>query len=156
MHPTIEQVIETLKTRSRSMDIDLYNPATTEEIRFFEHIMKIKLPDDFKEFYRHFNGFMAHENTFRIIPLGDIIDNDHESYTLHPTDFFFADYLLYCDMWSVNISEHDHNTYSLYNKGVDTIILTNSLAEFLSRFIKGDVFNGLYDWHDEIQRKSEK
>ena len=59
--------------------------------------------------------------------------------------------MIYCDMWTITINPDD-NSYSIYNKTDTTIILTNSFADFLDKFLTGGVFEGLYKWREEIEK----
>ncbi|WP_293309525.1 SMI1/KNR4 family protein [Pedobacter sp. UBA5917] len=153
MHPTITDIIARIKANSDELGITLFAPASSKEIAHFENAMHVKLPDDYVEFYSFANGFESEENIFRIIPLDEIIDNSKEvnTYTVHPTDFHFAEYMIYCDSWAININPANKNDYSIYNKVKNVITLTNSFAEFLDTFLNGDVFDGLYEWRKRIE-----
>lgn len=153
MHPTITDIIARIKANSEELGITLFAPASSKEIAHFESTMRVKLPDDFVEFYSFTNGFESEEYIFRIIPLDEIIDNlkAPDTYTVQPTDFHFAEYLIYSDMWTININPAIKNNYSIYNKAKNVITLTNSFAEFLDIFLNGNVFNGLCEWRKRIE-----
>lgn len=156
MHPAITDIISRIKANKDELGITLFAPASSKEIAHFESAMHVKLPDDFVEFYSFTNGFESEENMFRIIPLDEIIDNlkAPDTYTVQPTDFHFAEYLIYSDMWTININPVEKNDYNIYNKAENVIRLTNSFAEFLDTFLNGDVFDGLYEWRKRIEASS--
>jgi len=154
MNPIITDIIETIRTSKSKLGITLYEPASLTDISSFEKIMEIKLPDDVINFYTFSNGFESEEDMFRIIPLDEIIDNikDRNTYTVEPKDFHIAEYMIYCDMWTMNINSVDRNNYKIYNKANNVITLTNSFADFLNTFLIGGVFEGLYPWREKIER----
>lgn len=65
--------------------------------------------------------------------------------------FDFAEYMIYSDTWSVKILKGGR--YELYNTAEDNLVVTDSLQEYLDRFLRGGVFQegGLYDWHEELK-----
>ncbi|WP_028981091.1 SMI1/KNR4 family protein [Sporocytophaga myxococcoides] len=148
MIPTIEHIILRIERDKKTLGITLYNKATLEEIVSFERVMNIKLPDDIKTFYKYCNGFESEEDMFRIIPLDEIIDRreDVDSYLINPKDFHIAEYMIYCDMWTLTVDEINNNKYSIYNNAETAVDLTNNFSEFMDRFLNGGVFDGLYDW----------
>jgi hypothetical protein len=153
MNPTITAIIERIKADKHELGITLYEPATLIEISDFEKTMGAKLPEDFVKLYCFSNGFESEEDMFRIIPLVEIIDNINQpdTYTVELGDFHFAEYLIYSDMWTINVNTNDINNYNIYNKAENVIKLTNSLPEFLEIFLNGGVFNGLYKWRENTK-----
>lgn len=153
MNLNILDIITYIQNNKLILRITPYKKASTEEISEFEEVMDIKLPDDFKTFYSFYNGFESHEDMFRIIPLNEIIKrSDDKSYLSNQKDFHFAEYMIYCDVWTLNINSTNNNIYSIYNIAGDIVTLTNSFSEFLSRFLVGGVFSGLYNWREEIKQ----
>jgi hypothetical protein len=154
MHPKITDILARIKAEKEELGITLYAPASSTEISDFENIMGIKLPDDLVKLYSFSNGFESEEDMFRIIPLDEIIDNieQPDTYAVEQNDFHFAEYLIYSDMWTININPVDRNDYHIYNKVENVITLTNSFTEFLETFLTGGVFNGLYTWRKKIER----
>jgi len=59
--------------------------------------------------------------------------------------------MIYCDFWNIEINPSNADEYWISNPGESVRILTNSLAEFLNRFLAKGVFGdgGLYTWHHE-------
>ncbi|OQP67175.1 hypothetical protein A3860_02100 [Niastella vici] len=151
MSPTITDVIERIQNQRVQLGITLYPKASPEDIVAFEVIRQIKLPDDFKTFYSFCNGFESEEDLFRIIPLHEIIEKGSCGYLEREKDFHFAEYMIYCDMWSISINDKN-KSYSIYNNNGKVAVLTNSLAEFLNIFLDGGVFDGLYKWQEEIKQ----
>lgn len=143
-------VLTFIKNNTTFVGIDLNKPATENEIDFFEN-SKIKLPQDFKTLYEFSNGFETDEDLFRLIPLNEIIDNGKDDYCISDTSFHFAEYMIYCDMWTVEIKPNDIENYKIYNKADNVVYLTNSLAEFLCVFINKGIYDGLYEWRVNIQ-----
>jgi len=147
---TIEEIIQTIGERKDELGITLYAPASSIEIKAFEESLKIILPEDVKQFYKFSNGFESAEDIFRIIDLEEILDQKKK---YKPNQFYIAEYMVYCDMWEIDIDPIINN-YSIQS---GETILTNSFAEFLVRFLTGGVFesNGLYDWKDQIRTSNQ-
>ncbi|WP_431293972.1 SMI1/KNR4 family protein [Pedobacter sp. P26] len=154
MHPSITDIIVRIKAEKEELGITLYAPASSTEISDFENSIGIKLPDDLVKFYSFSNGFESGEDMFRVIPLDEIIDNieQPDTYAVEQNDFHFAEYLIYSDMWTININPVDRNDYHIYNKVENVITLTNSFPKFLETFLTSGVFDGLYTWRENIER----
>ena len=155
MSLTIQDIIERIETDWESLGITVYAPATEEEILDFERAIGQQLPDDFKTFYRYCDGFYSDEDMFRIVPLAEILEvrdySGHNTYLVRKADFHFAEYMIYCDMWTLSNDDLNHNRYSIYAHGKEAVTLTESLAIFLDKFLTGGVFDGLYDWRDAME-----
>ena len=139
-------------------DITLYPEATQQLIDEFQLQTGILLPDELKYFYRECNGFQSAEDLFRIIPLDEALETrslDIAEYQLQSNQFYLAEYLIYCDMWTIEIDSNYPNTYKILGgtDGSVPTVLTCSFAEFLTRFLKGGVFDdgGLYKLREEIR-----
>ncbi len=155
---TIEEIIARIQRDKEHLGITLFEPASEADISSFEHKMQIKLPDDLKTFYRFCNGFESHEDMFRIIPLDEIWDNRLTGRDVSNEDgnrFDFAEYMIYGDVWLINIDQQDCNNYSIHNFNSHFITLSNSFTEFLDVFFIGGLFEGLYEWTKAIE-KSER
>lgn len=152
---TITDIKAELSTNLSSYDITLYPPASNEDLLIFERKLGCPMPEDLKTFYLFCNGFESAEDLFRIIPLSEIAD-DLSRYK--PNCFAFAEYMIYCDMWEIEINPSNSDEYWISNHGLVFRHLTSSLGEFLNRFLTKGVFGdgGLYTWHDEadVQNKS--
>lgn len=152
---TIADILNKLSTELASFDITLYPPANAQDLIDFETKLNCPLPDDIKAIYLFCNGFESAEDMFRIIPLQEIAERMQD---FAPNSFSFAEYMIYCDMWDIEINPSNPNDYRIYNDGMAYRLLTKSLAEFIDRFLAKGVFEdgGLYTWHDEadIQNKS--
>ncbi|HEX8427613.1 SMI1/KNR4 family protein [Hymenobacter sp.] len=148
MPKTIEEIIYRLRTEGEQLGITLYPAASSAEIRDFELKLKIKLPDEAKAFYQFCNGFESEEDLFRIIPLDEISSNI-QSYKPH--QFYIAEYLMYCDEWTIGVNPLNNNEYGICNhhEFIKEICLTDSLPDFLECFLSYGLFkaNGLYDLH---------
>jgi hypothetical protein len=148
-------VLDYIRKNSANIGIQLNKPATSIEIDTFEN-QKVKLPDDFKLLYQFSNGFETDHDLFRLIPLDEIIENGLDrSYLISDTSFHFTEYMIYSEMWSVDISKDNINDYWIYNKAETVVYLTNSLAEFLCVFINKGIYDGLYGWR-EMKEKAGK
>jgi len=148
MSQAITDIIERIQKERVQLGITLYPQASPDEIVAFEVIRQIKLPDDFKTFYRFCNGFESEEDLFRIIPLYEIIERGFSGHLEGEKDFHFAEYMIYSDLWSLSINDK-YNSYSIYNNTGKVVVLTNSLSEFLNIFLDGGVFDGLYKRADK-------
>ncbi|MBO9203107.1 MULTISPECIES: SMI1/KNR4 family protein [Niastella] len=153
---TIKDIINRIKTDKTRLGITLYAPASSSDIVKFEEILHITLPDDIKTFYSFSNGFESDEDMFRIIPLEEIVDNikDRNSFTESNGDFHIAEYMIYCDTWTLHVDSNDSSQYKIYNKTLNTIVLTNSFSEFLNVFLNKGVFDGLYSWRENLANKT--
>lgn len=66
-------------------------------------------------------------------------------------DFHIAEYLVYCDMWTIHINPENPNDYRIYT-GDPVMKLTNSFSDFLNVFLEGGVFAGLYAWKEKNEK----
>jgi hypothetical protein len=152
----IEETIKRMREISSDMTTSLITnmEASDNLVGWFEKKMGVKLPDDFKLFYYFSDGMEGGEDMFRIIPLDEIVDNNEDRHRRQGAgEFWFAEYLIYCDAWTVSIDKNDHNKYVIYHTGPgDRVDLTNSLAEFLERYLDGGVYDGIYEWREEVKR----
>jgi hypothetical protein len=144
-------VLTFIKDNTSFVGIQLNKPAKKSELDFFENC-KVKLPQDFKKLYNFSNGFETDEDLFRLIPLNEIIDNGIDEYCISETSFHFTEYMIYSDMWTVEINPDDIENYKIYNKTDNVVYLTNSLAEFLCVFINKGIYDGLYQWREDRQK----
>jgi hypothetical protein len=154
MTPLITDIITKIQRDKIDLGITLYDKASLSDISSFEQTMSLTLPDDIKTFYSFCNGFESAEDMFRIIPLNEIIEyksNGGDTYLVEKKDFYIAEYMIYCDMWTLSVSEQNNNEYYIYNKVDNVITLTHSFAEFLDVFLTDGVFNGLYNWREKIE-----
>lgn len=145
---TMREVIAAIYQKHKDYGITLNPPATELEIRDFEKKLGFSLPADFKEFYSICNGLECTEDIFKMVSLQDALLHDQD---YGKNWFHFADYMIYCDMWSLR--RRDDGGYEIINRGETELVLTSSLLEFLERFLQGNVFEkgGLYEWHDELK-----
>lgn len=147
----LDEVLSKIKRDKDFLGIKLYGNASETDITSFENTIGVILPPDFKSFYRFCNGFESNEDMFRMIPLNEILENRasmNRNYLVKKSDFHFAEYMIYCDMWTLTISVQSDSNYSIYNKAENVVTLTNSLSLFLDKFLTGGVFDGLYKWRE--------
>ncbi|SHN18715.1 SMI1/KNR4 family protein [Flavobacterium xinjiangense] len=145
---TLIEVLNYMKENASQLGIQFNQPATEIEIENFKNI-KIELPKDFKILYEFCNGFETDDILFRLIPLSEIIEHQKDDYLISDNSFHFTEYLIYCDMWSVEINQENIEDYKIYHKVEDVFVLTNSITEFLCVFINKGVYDGLYPWEEE-------
>ena len=90
---------------------------------------------------------------FRIIPLEEIAARKQD---YQPNSFSIAEYMIYCDIWDIQLTPPDYTNYLVSNSGMKYRGLTTSFTEFLKRFITSGVFGkgGLYEWHEQVDRQS--
>jgi len=155
MTTTIADIISHIQTNKVQLGITCYDKAAQTEIASFEKQKKFRLPDDFREFYSFSNGLFSDEDMFRLIPLQEILDNGDNPHLVSKNDFHFAEYMTYCDMWTID-TKNGGEPYSIYNIAQDVITLTSSFTEFLQKFLQGGVFGGLYPWRQEMQSQQIK
>jgi SMI1 / KNR4 family (SUKH-1) len=151
---SITEAIELLKIYNGPLGLKLHNGAKEELISKVEAIYGITLPDDFKILYRFTDGFETDEDMFNMIPLEEIIETKDR----HKGDpLYIAEYMIYCDMWSLEIDPNNADLYSISTVDfhIGKVVLTDSLGDFIARFLKDGVFEtgGLYFWRDQIKAK---
>jgi hypothetical protein len=141
----MKDIIATFKSQPHN----LMPAATEEEISHFEQVMDIQLPEDFKMLYRYTNGTDYDENMFRFMSLADMIDRGRDDANLNEDqDFHFAEYLVYCDIWTLSL---ENTGYNIYKKNESlTLLFTDSLAVFLDKYLSGGLWDGLYNWEHEL------
>ncbi|KJD31044.1 MULTISPECIES: SMI1/KNR4 family protein [Flavobacteriaceae] len=143
------EILNFIKNNDVFCGIELSEPATDNDIKFFETEKKLKLPKDFKTLYKFCNGFETDEDLFRLIPLNEIIDNGKDDYCISDSSFHFTEYMIYSDMWTVEINPANIDNYKIYNKANDIVYLTSSLTEFLCVFLNKGIYDGLYEWREK-------
>ncbi|MDJ1495010.1 SMI1/KNR4 family protein [Cytophagaceae bacterium DM2B3-1] len=143
----MKELIELIAQKHWESGIDVNPPANLSEIEDFERLVGFLLPADFREFYLTCNGFACNEDIFNMLPLS-IIRQFPKDYGVNW--FYFSEYMICSDKWGLRLTSSGE--YEIFNGSYPDKALTNSLSEFLKRFLKGNVFDtdGLYDWHDEI------
>lgn len=147
---TINDIIIRIKEHQQELGLTLYGSASDEKITYAESVLQLSLPEDIKTFYKFCNGLESDGDMFRIVPLEEMIDNEKNK-SLLPHQFYIAEYMDYCDMWTLDIHT-SANTYSIINEAEATVTLTNSFALFLERFLDKGIFEGLCDWRTEITK----
>lgn len=141
---TIDDVLCFIYKHQSALGITLYQEASEQALLAFEN-SKTQLPDDIKYFYGFCNGFEFAEDMFRIIPLEEIVNEP----SLTNNCFYIAEYLIYCDVWTLDINAANNNDYKIYSEATSRVVLTNSFAEFLTVFVNGGVYDGLYNWREQ-------
>lgn len=149
---SLQELFDFIAGEALNLTIDLKNGATEEEIDSFES-KTFQLPDDFRQLYGFSNGFETSDWLFRVLPLQEIAENENSK--MHASNsFHFAEYMIYSEIWSVELKEENkYLIYKQYEKE-DRIVFTDSLAEFLSVYVNGGLFDGLLQWDLEISKKS--
>jgi hypothetical protein len=135
----ITEIISLLGKQASEYGITLYPGADNATIYEFEYHTKMRLPEDLKTFYQFANGFESDKDMFRIIPLHEILENINVE---KEAKCYIAEYLIYCDTWDLTVDPHDKNSYEITGEE----LRTNSFSAFLTCFLKGGVYTGLYDW----------
>jgi len=148
----INNAIELLKCYSGPFELTLHPRASEALIQKVEHFYGVTLPDDFKTLYRFTDGFEIDEDILNMIPLQEMISHKNADKSI-----WIAEYMIYSEMWELEIDSDNFNDYSILADDMDhgKIALTHSVAEFVGRCLKGGVFEkgGLYHWKDEIKAK---
>jgi len=146
----VHKIADQLLNYSGPFELTLHDAAPDWLITQLESTYNVVLPDDFKALYRFSNGFEIDEDMFALIPLSEMIENRKNK-----GEMWVAEYMIYCDMWGLRINPDNNNDYEIYVLAeTEEIVLTNSLAEFIDRALKGAVFepNGLYALSKEKSR----
>ena len=152
----LEDVIQKLLDSQEKLGIEFNQPADDASIAAFNTAFKLTLPDELVRLYKFTNGFATLDALFRITPLDECIrelmqyDNG-----VRGSEFVFAEYMIYSDTWKVRLKPNNPELYDIINQNHETeaaVILTNSVADFLNRYLEGGgVFGdeGLYKWFEE-------
>ncbi len=133
------------------MGITLNPPPTDKELIRLKEAIKQELPKDIFHFYSYCNGIETLDYLFRIIPIDEILQYKHE---INGSSFYFAEYMIYSDVWTINIKTAEEYTITNENHKTEEIVtLTNSIFDFIDRYARGGIFgtDGLYDWYEEIR-----
>jgi hypothetical protein len=135
--------------KHKEQGIQLYGSSSIQDIRTFTTKVGFSLPNEFVELYMLSNGFECDEDIFRIVPLEEILMLKDYS----KTTFGFAEYLTRCDIWKVSFYQ-DKSYLIKDTRGAEL----SSLNEFLSVFLKGNIFEdgGLYDEKYLRKQKTDK
>jgi hypothetical protein len=143
----MKELIDSIAQKHYDSGIDIYPSASLSDIADFEKLMGFSLPTDFKEFYLTCNGFGCNEDIFTMITLANIRQYPQD-YGEHW--FYFSEYMIYSDTWGLRFTSSGQ--YEIFNGSYPDKIMTSSLTEFLTRFLKGNVFDagGLYEWQEEL------
>jgi hypothetical protein len=146
----MKTLLNSIAQKHQSSGIEIRPPVTSSDIAEFEHKVGFYLPPDFREFYRICNGFFCNEDLFNMVSLADIPQHtqDHGDHW-----FYFSEYMIYSDMWGLRLTPGGQ--YEIFNGSYPDISMTSSLAVFLERFLKGNVFDpgGIYEWQEELKLK---
>jgi hypothetical protein len=129
----ISDILHQLSENLSSYDITLYSPATDRGLTDLERKLKCPLPDDMTALYRFCNGFESAEDMFRLIPLEEIADRLSDC---KPNCFLFAEYMIYSDMWEIEINPSKPNEYWISNPG-KVFLPFNSVFSRVFRSIPG-------------------
>lgn len=150
-----KELFERLKAKSDALGIVLNKSATKEELEELEKSVNQKLPKDITDFYNFCNGFESDDNIFRAIPISEILEYKAE---LEISYLYFAEYMIYSDSWIIQLKSKEEYSILNGNHGTENeVILTNSLYEFLEKYILGEgIFGdyGLYYWFEEIKKRN--
>lgn len=135
------QVLQMLRLKAVDSKITFHPPASSALIDSFEKALGMSLPEDFRMLYQHCNGFTAEEDYFCINTLEEVMDRKE---ILGKGEFIFAEYMIYCDSWKLQISAPPENHYFICDHETK---VTNDLTIFLRSWINRGIFDpgGLYD-----------
>jgi hypothetical protein len=131
----IKELITAIVEKHKEQGINLHSPATEKDILLFEQKLGFVLPPDFKVFYSTCNGLACNEDIFNITPLFEITDYGRD---YGKNWFYFSEYMIFSDSWGLRIT--DDFKYEIFNGSYPEKTMTNSLKEFLERFLRGNVF----------------
>jgi hypothetical protein len=125
----ITDIINLLSQRD---DIVLREGAKDELIEQTEAVLNIQLPDEVKQFYRFSNGLETNEYMFNIVRLEDVIEGKIK----WDSQLYIAEYLIYSDMWELEVNPLNSNDYIItnINQMKEKFILTKSLQNFYKEF----------------------
>lgn len=137
------EVLQLLRLKAEEKKITFMPPASEAQILEFEHALGMPLPEDFRLFYQHCNGFFSEKDIFfitaleRVIYLRDILGKGEYRFALYK-------YKDYSDSWKLQIAPPPENHYFICDHETK---VTNDLAIFLRSWIKRGIFDpgGLYD-----------
>ncbi|RFS17852.1 SMI1/KNR4 family protein [Emticicia sp. C21] len=139
MKPTINDITGIIERNKDVLDIQFNDGASMKIVNFFEQTINVSLPEDFVNFYLFCNGFTCENQIiFNFLSLQGIVKEWKLS-----KEIVLAEYMIFSETWYLRIDESDKNKYVIYTDG--DIAVTNSLAEFLDKFLIGGVM-GLSEW----------
>ncbi|MCR5888610.1 SMI1/KNR4 family protein [Hymenobacter sp. J193] len=119
-----------------------------------------QLPEEIRAFYLQCPGFWTNDCLFRVLSMSDIL-TEIERPAAPNTNLHFpiADYMIFSDVWEVVLDEENPARYVIVNSNHHTeesVVLTDSLYEFVNKFLEGGIFGGeegegLYGWRERLK-----
>ncbi len=155
----IEDFLERLQRAESRNAFKLLPSVYDDVVEQVESKLGSAIPDDFRKFYSFCNGTTESVDEFRIITLEEFIkyDEEPERRWKAPWEFPFGEYAFFSNVWAVSIDKNNRNNYTIYTPYKDDrLYYTNSLAEFLERYLDEGIYDGIYKWGDEIIRNRQR
>ncbi len=148
----IEDVIEKFRNNGTEQKYRFGSSASDNLVKEAEEIFGGKLTEDINYFYKNINGIESNDDyCFRIVPLNEVIDFylDNENH-----GFVFAEYLIYCDLWELEISGTENKIISYVPDKENKEILyrvtwSENFTEFLNLYFERGL-EGLIDRASEL------
>jgi hypothetical protein len=133
-----------LKAHWEKEGISFYPGLNNSEIAAFEQAQKVCLPDDLREYYRHFNG--CDDAYFRFLRLTELEhpstiprQADISHYDLSKREFVIVDYLQYCYWYTVDLSDPSAKESPVYISGtLNNHVVARSFSDFLKLYLDDD------------------
>jgi hypothetical protein len=117
-----------------------------ERLLKIENALKVKLPQELRDFYQLTNGIEGEDFIFNIIPFDevDVLNDGNGKYLI------FAEYLIYSDTFGVELDESNPNKYRIFNWTGDANSLqrkykTDSVVAFIKQYCEKGTFSLFYD-----------
>lgn len=145
----IKRMLQPLMEKSKELGITLNPPAKEKELQRLKEVINQELPKEILDFHSYCNGIETLDYLFRILPISEIAPYKKE---INITSFDFAEYMIYSDVWTINLKNSEEYTITNENHSTEEMVtLTNSIIEFIDRYTRGGIFGskGLYDWYEE-------
>jgi SMI1 / KNR4 family (SUKH-1) len=138
------RLLSALEKHWKKRGISIYPGLDDSEIEEFEEAKGVRLPDDLREYFRHFNG--CGDDEFRFIRLSELeppsaipMQGDVSHYDLSKREFVIVDYLQYCYWYTIDLSDPSARETPVYISGIHkNHIVAGSFSEFIQLYLDDD------------------
>ena len=131
-------------------DVSFQNPVGQEEIKAFEKLNNVAMPDDFKNYLNRANGFNQSDcyqdiHGFNFWPIENICrvsEYDEGKFSFKEADsyFIFCDYLDFCWGYAINLNadNKENKVIMIATKDNIPIVVSKNFSEFVDAYLRDD------------------
>ncbi|TYZ13274.1 SMI1/KNR4 family protein [Hymenobacter lutimineralis] len=163
---SLPALLQQIQDARKRLDVEFHLNETQSCIAEVEARLNRRLPEEIRAFYAQCPGFWTNDGLFRVLSMADIlVELEVPAATSSNTKRHFpvADYMIFSDVWEVVLDEGNSARYVIVNSNHHTeepVVLTDSLYEFINKFLREGVFEGeevegLYGWRKRLKKLSQ-